>query len=84
MGLFSPNRRVHHLRPRHRLRPRLDALEGRLLLTAGALDTTFGNGGEVLTSFPPLLKGFQRDGWERLRRRGPVGREDRRGRGGGP
>ena len=62
MSLFSLNRPVHHARKRHQLRPRLDALEGRLLLTAGALDPTFGSGGEVLTSFPPLLKGFRGTG----------------------
>src|SRR5262249_54535188 len=33
-------------------RPRLELLEGRTLLAAGALDPTFGSGGKVLTEFP--------------------------------
>src|SRR4051812_21093990 len=53
----SRNRPQYNAPTRHRLRPRLDALEGRLLLTAGQLDTTFGSGGVVLTSFPSLIKG---------------------------
>ena len=79
MSLFSFNRRVHHARTRHQLRPRLDALEDRSLLTAGALDPTFGNGGIVLTSFPPLLKGFHGTGGNGFARPDPVGWEDRRG-----
>jgi uncharacterized delta-60 repeat protein len=35
--------------PTHRLRPQLEPLEDRCLLSAGALDPTFGVGGEVLT-----------------------------------
>ena len=58
----SRNRPQYNAPTRHRLRPRLDALEGRLLLTAGQLDTTFGNGGLVLTSFPPLVKGYHGTG----------------------
>src|SRR4051794_30442870 len=58
MRLFSPNRPG----VRHRLRPRLDALEGRLLLNAGDLDTTFGSGGIVLTDFPPVVKKFHGTG----------------------
>src|SRR5689334_7498372 len=42
--------------PRNQFRPWLDALEDRLLLNAGDLDTTFGSGGVVLTSFPPVSK----------------------------
>lgn len=38
-------------RPRHVLRPRLDPLEGRLLLSAGDLDPTFGTGGFALEGF---------------------------------
>jgi uncharacterized delta-60 repeat protein len=55
MSPFSLNRPAHHARTRHRLRPRLDALEDRFLLTAGDLDTTFGSGGVVLTSFPLVV-----------------------------
>ncbi len=52
MRLFSLNRPERIDRKRHRLRPKLDWLEDRFLLTAGDLDTTFGSGGVVLTSFP--------------------------------
>jgi uncharacterized delta-60 repeat protein len=62
MSLFSLNRPRRDTRKRYRLRPQLFALEGRVLLTAGAIDTSFGNGGEVLTSFPPLLKGYKGTG----------------------
>jgi uncharacterized delta-60 repeat protein len=62
MSLFSVNRPVHHPRTRHRLRPVVDALEDRFLLTAGQLDTTFGSGGVVLTSFPTLFKGARGTG----------------------
>jgi uncharacterized delta-60 repeat protein len=58
MRLFSRNRTTPRTRTRRPFRPRLDALEDRFLLTAGALDTTFGNGGVVLTSFPPVSKQF--------------------------
>ena len=34
---------------RNRRRPRIELLEGRTLLTAGALDTSFGGTGEVIT-----------------------------------
>ena len=37
-------------RKRPTIRPQAEALEGRLLLTAGDLDPTFGTGGSVLTS----------------------------------
>jgi uncharacterized delta-60 repeat protein len=33
-------------------RPHLEVLEGRTLLSAGALDSTFGTGGQVTTDFP--------------------------------
>ena len=33
----------------HRGRPRVEVLEGRTLLTAGALDTSFGGTGQVTT-----------------------------------
>ena len=33
-------------------RPRLEVLEDRRLLSGGALDPTFGNGGQVITDFP--------------------------------
>jgi uncharacterized delta-60 repeat protein len=62
MSRLSLNRDTPRSRTRRRLRPQLDTLEGRLLLAAGDLDTTFGNGGEVLTSFPPLRKGSHRTG----------------------
>jgi uncharacterized delta-60 repeat protein len=48
---FSPSGKA--LRRRRAFRPLADALEGRTLLTAGALDPTFGTGGSVLTSFKP-------------------------------
>lgn len=59
MSLFFPTRPLHQARTRHRLRPRLDALEDRSLLTAGALDPTFGTGGLVLTGFPSVKEGAQ-------------------------
>ena len=62
MSLFSLNRTTPHTRTRHRLRPRLDALEDRSLLNAGGLDPTFGTGGIVLTSFPPVSKKFHGTG----------------------
>jgi uncharacterized delta-60 repeat protein len=62
MSLFSRNRTAAHTRNRRQVRPRLDALEGRLLLNAGDLDTTFGNGGEVLTAFPPASKLYKGTG----------------------
>ena len=37
-------------RPANRFRPRLEALEDRCLMSAGALDPTFGSGGVVTTS----------------------------------
>jgi uncharacterized delta-60 repeat protein len=43
-------RRPRPVRLRHRTRPRLEALEDRCLLSAGALDPTFGSGGIVTTS----------------------------------
>src|SRR4051794_7720559 len=49
MARFSPNRPARTRR--HALRPRFDPLEGRLLLTAGDLDPTFGTGGFVTTAF---------------------------------
>ena len=60
----SRNRPQCYAPTRHRLRPRLDALEGRLLLTAGQLDSTFGSGGVVLTNFPTLSKGGHGTGGE--------------------
>ncbi|MHB1560917.1 MAG: NHL repeat-containing protein [Isosphaeraceae bacterium] len=36
--------------PRRHRRPQLEAMEGRVLLTAGALDTTFGGTGTVVTN----------------------------------
>ncbi len=36
-------------------RPRVEALEDRRLLSAGALDTTFGSGGKVITPVPTSL-----------------------------
>jgi uncharacterized delta-60 repeat protein len=39
-------------------RPRLEALEHRSLLNAGALDTSFGSGGEVLTSIPGAANAY--------------------------
>jgi hypothetical protein len=44
-------RTTPHTRTRSQLRCRLDALEDRLMLKAGGLDTTFRSGGVVLTSF---------------------------------
>jgi uncharacterized delta-60 repeat protein len=52
------------VRARRALRPRLDALEGRLLLAAGDLDPTFGAGGSVTTSFYTTgKKPAQLDAW---------------------
>ena len=49
----APRRRPAFRRPSHRLR--LEALEDRCLLSAGALDPTFGNGaGYVITNSNPL------------------------------
>ena len=62
MSLFSLICPAHHARKRHRLRPRLDALEDRFLLTAGDLDPTFGTGGIVLTGFPSLRTNVQGTG----------------------
>ena len=62
MSVFSRNRTTPRIRDRHRVRPRLDALEDRLLLNAGDLDTTFGGGGVVLTAFPAVEKGFHGSG----------------------
>src|SRR5258707_769467 len=42
--------RQHGKKPAPRCRPRLEALEERRLLTDGSLDTTFGNGGKVITA----------------------------------
>ncbi len=56
MWLFSPRktRRLSStVQPRPAFRPRLEALESRCLLSAGALDSTFGTGGEVLSHFLP-------------------------------
>ena len=70
-------------RPRHALRPRLDPLEGRLLLAAGDLDPTFVAGGLATTAFYTTgKKPTQVDApWARSRvnckRRRPG--EDRRG-----
>ena len=50
MSPSLPETRRHRTRKRPAFRPQADALEGRLLLTAGDLDPTFGNGGSVLTS----------------------------------
>src|SRR5262249_4626209 len=44
-----PTRRVSSARPRHFL-PRIDALEDRCLLSAGALDPTFGAGAGYVTA----------------------------------
>ena len=84
MRLLSLNRPSHLARRRHQLRPRLDALEDRFLLTAGDLDTSFGSGGIVLTDFPPVLKKYHGNGGQRVRRQDPVGWEDRRGGVGAP
>jgi uncharacterized delta-60 repeat protein len=62
MILSSLNRPQNKVLTRHRLRPQLDALEDRLLLTAGDIDTTFGSGGVVLTSFATVEKGFRGTG----------------------
>lgn len=50
MTRYRANPRSTDARKRPAFRPRADALEGRLLLTAGDLDLTFGSGGYVLTS----------------------------------
>ena len=51
---FSFSRKARRALPtrpaRNRFRPRLEALEDRCLLTAGALDTAFGNLGDFLVS----------------------------------
>jgi uncharacterized delta-60 repeat protein len=46
----QPRRTTSARTPRARCRPRLEALEARRLLSAGALDPTFGSGGIVTTS----------------------------------
>src|SRR5262245_35053484 len=60
MGRIGPDittgtRRAHDDPPlprlRHVRRPRLEPLEGRLLLAGGDLDPTFGAGGVVMTTF---------------------------------
>ena len=48
-SLKSP---TSHRRNRRARRPQAEALEGRLLLTAGDLDPSFGSGGYVLTNSP--------------------------------
>jgi uncharacterized delta-60 repeat protein len=62
MIFTSLSRPQSKLPARHRLRPSLDVLEDRFLLAAGDLDTAFGNGGEVLTAFPPASKQFKGTG----------------------
>ena len=52
MARSSMIRRSSVSRLRHALRPRLDSLEGRLLLAAGDLDTTFGQGGIARIDLP--------------------------------
>ena len=54
-GLFN-RRRPSHRPARPAYRPRLDALEERSLLSAGALDPAFGAGGKVLLSFNDSLQ----------------------------
>jgi uncharacterized delta-60 repeat protein len=56
MSYSSPDHPSAQARNRRRFRASLDALEDRFLLTAGDLDTTFGGGGVVLTSFPAVSK----------------------------
>src|SRR5262245_18779290 len=46
--------KARRLAPPARYRPRLEALEYRCLLSAGALDPTFGSGGTVTTDFGKL------------------------------
>jgi uncharacterized delta-60 repeat protein len=48
--------------PLPRVRPRLEVLEARTLLTAGYLDPTFNNGGLLNTQFSPSLVAVQSDG----------------------
>ena len=43
MSLFSLNRPTHHARKRHQLRPRLDALEDRCLLSITEFPTPTSN-----------------------------------------
>src|SRR5262245_39136153 len=43
-----PTRRQTNPKPRRTFRPQAEGLEGRQLLSAGALDTTFGTGGYTL------------------------------------
>src|SRR4051794_20967862 len=53
----SPTARTHTtLRPRHlERRPQVESLEGRALLAAGALDSTFGGTGQVTTQLSQSL-----------------------------
>ncbi len=53
MSLFSLNRPAHHARTRHQLRPRLDALEDRRLLSITEFPLPTSNaGGRVITAGP--------------------------------
>ncbi len=49
----QPRRTTSARTPRARCRPRLETLDDRCLLSAGALDPTFGSGGIVTTSVGP-------------------------------
>jgi uncharacterized delta-60 repeat protein len=55
-SLTSIKSLTSHRRNRTARRPQAESLEGRLLLTAGDLDTSFGSGGSVLTTSPPVKK----------------------------
>jgi uncharacterized delta-60 repeat protein len=50
---FAAGRRQSAGRSPRSFRPHLEVLERRALLSAGDLDSSFGTGGEVQTSFPP-------------------------------
>jgi hypothetical protein len=49
----QPRRTTSARTPRARCRPRLETLDDRCLLSAGALDPTFGSGGIVTTTIGP-------------------------------
>ena len=55
------NPRGTDIRKRRALRPLAESLEGRLLLTAGDLDTSFGSAGYAITQAPVAKKGIPGD-----------------------
>ena len=75
MHAFSPSRRTRRRRPSPTLR--LESLEGRILLTAGDLDATFGVAGVVTGNYGMQAPGpnsivVQVDGKEKRIRTEPL------------